>query len=592
MSATMTGPARSPSSGWSREPPTCQPLGSPMQTSTLSRCDSYFSAQGDSIRSQNLTPERSSPGYFGASGNQLNLKQGRHIKDWEHFSNPQSQVPSPQLHIISQKPLYGDYADWPRDASESDKESRDYVSPSLPLRRQVQRSESSPEGYVPRQSPLKSPQPQYLRNHRMSVLWAENSSQNEQTGGNVLFSKSPCTPIQNPLHQLYSPPPQHLQGAEQDPRPYLACPVPHALSSTLVHKNTNGNSPTPNSTDGSGSLASVERCGELLQSFKDEVMLLDVRPYAHFAQANIRGSLNLCIPTTLLKRRSFNTQKLEATFTDETEKRSFAKWRHCRFIIVYDAVTADMKDAAPLLNVLKKFVVEGWGGEGLILGGGFKAFSDAYPSLIRSGQSPETGPSLNQSASLSGDGPSVAPVVGGCTLPESSTAAVPFFGNIRQNTDLIGGVGQIPPQLPEQLTESKRRMLPAWLRVASDPKDEGHQVSAKFLDLEKRELDRMKEALSYDRSAESSSNRSSKSFQIAGIEKGNKNRYNDIYPFDHSRVRLQGVMAGGCDYVNANHVKAEYASRRYIATQAPIPDTFNVSLCVSLTMNWFILQLP
>jgi hypothetical protein len=33
----------------------------------------------------------------------------------------------------------------------------------------------------------------------------------------------------------------------------------------------------------------------------------------------------------------------------------------------------------------------------------------------------------------------VAPVVGGCALPESSSAVNPFFGNIRQNMDLLGG---------------------------------------------------------------------------------------------------------------------------------------------------------
>lgn len=592
MSATMTGPARSPS-GWGRESQSCQPHSSPMQTSTLQRHDSYFSPPADSIRSQNLAPERTSPGYFGISSNQLNLKQGLHSKDWEPFSNSQGPVSNPQLHILPQKPHFGDYMDWPKDASESDKESRDYTAQGLPLRRPVQRPETLSEGNVSRSSPLKSPQSQHMaqsgRSHRMSVLWKENSGQGEQAGGNTSFLRSPGTPTQNPLHQLYSPPSLSLQGTGQNPWPYLAAPIPRAVSWASAPKIANRNSPASNPPDGSGSLASVERCGDLLQSLRDEVVLLDVRPYAHFAHASIKGSLNLCIPTTLLKRRSFDTQKLEATFADETEKRDFAKWKGCRFLIVYDAATADMKDAAPLLNVLKKFIVEGWSGEGLVLGGGFNAFSDVFPDLIRSGRSPETGPSLNQSASLGAGGPSVAPVIGGCTLPESSTAAVPFFGNIRQNTDLIGGVGQIPPKLPDQLTESRRQMLPAWIRVASDPRDEGYQVSTKFLDLEKRELERMKEALSYEKSAEfSSSSTSAKKFRIAGIEKGNKNRYNDIYPFDHSRVRLQGVAAGGCDYVNANHVKAEYANRRYIATQAPIPDTFNVS-SMSLPYHGFIL---
>lgn len=68
---------------------------------------------------------------------------------------------------------------------------------------------------------------------------------------------------------------------------------------------------------------------------------------------------------------------------------------------------------------------------------------------------------------------------------------------------------------------------------------------------------------------------SPKRIQVAGIEKGSKNRYNNIFPYDHARVKLQGVRAGECDYINASHVKASFTNKKYIATQAPIPATFN-----------------
>lgn len=68
-----------------------------------------------------------------------------------------------------------------------------------------------------------------------------------------------------------------------------------------------------------------------------------------------------------------------------------------------------------------------------------------------------------------------------------------------------------------------------------------------------------------------------KCISIAGIEKGSKNRYNSIWPYEHTRVKLQGVREGGCDYINANHIQASYSNKRYIATQGPLPATFNVS---------------
>jgi protein-tyrosine phosphatase len=253
-----------------------------------------------------------------------------------------------------------------------------------------------------------------------------------------------------------------------------------------------------------------------------------------------------------------------------------------------------MKDAAPMINMLNKFTAEGWNGEGSILRGGFKVFCNQFSALVQQPESSNPGVSSRKPNSMQISLPSFAPIAGGCALPESSSAAIPFFGNIRQHMDLMGGVGQIPLQLPQNFTASKRRLLPRWLRDASDVEDGGQKVSEKFLELEKKELDRMKQALSYEMTGVSTSAEApSKKYRVAGIEKGNKNRYNNIYPFDHSRVRLQDVPSGGCDYVNANYMKAEYSNKRYIATQAPVPETFDdfwrviweqdVRLVVSLT---------
>ncbi|KAG2417164.1 hypothetical protein HFD88_008382 [Aspergillus terreus] len=349
---------------------------------------------------------------------------------------------------------------------------------------------------------------------------------------------------------------------------------------------------TASSTAQASSLfVSPERFAELLQSPQYGLLTFDVRPYTHFAKAHVKDALNLCIPTTLLKRPSFNTQKLANTFTNDGDKAKFAQWHSCEFIIVYDATTSEMKDAAPLANVLRKFSVEGWGGKGLILRGGLNEFSRKFPALVQQQQTSPSGVKKPFLPKL--DLPSAAPVAGGCALPDASHPAIPFFGNIRQHMDLLGGVGQIPLQLPNNLTESRKHALPLWLRNAADDRDKGRNVSEKFLELEKNELERMKQALSYEKSADASLVGASDKFRVAGIEKGSKNRYNDIYPFDHSRVKLQDVSPNGCDYVNASFLKAEYSDKRYIATQAPVPDTFtdfwrvvweqDVRLIVSLT---------
>lgn len=317
----------------------------------------------------------------------------------------------------------------------------------------------------------------------------------------------------------------------------------------------------------------------ILESSVDEVLLLDLRVSTQYARSRIAGALSLCIPTTLLKRASFNVQKLAETFKEDELRQKFENWRSSKHIIVYDASSAQMKDATTCLNTLKKFSSEGWTGGSYIVRGGFQEFSAKFPSWIASNSGQSSMSSSASSAKNDTDLPAVAPVIGGCPMPVTQNAANPFFGNIRQNMDLIGGVGQMPIKHPASMTQSFEEELPTWLQAASNARDNGKLVSEKFLHIEKREQKRMQEALSGKvvYGTPTSEGQPAKSIQIAGIEKGSKNRYNSIWPYEHTRVKLQGVSSDGCDYVNANHIQSSFSNKRYIATQGPLPATFNVS---------------
>ncbi|KAG7519683.1 tyrosine-protein phosphatase non-receptor type 22-like [Solea senegalensis] len=57
-------------------------------------------------------------------------------------------------------------------------------------------------------------------------------------------------------------------------------------------------------------------------------------------------------------------------------------------------------------------------------------------------------------------------------------------------------------------------------------------------------------------------------------ENTKKNRYKDIVPFDHSRVKLTfNTAKHDTDYINANFIKGVSDSRAYVATQGPLPHT-------------------
>jgi protein tyrosine phosphatase/rhodanese-related sulfurtransferase len=294
------------------------------------------------------------------------------------------------------------------------------------------------------------------------------------------------------------------------------------------------------------------------------LLVLDIRSSQNFAQSRIQGALNLCIPTTLLKRATFNIQKLQQTFQSGPDGAKFAKWKDADSIVVYDSHSSESRDAVTAQNMIKKFTNEGYSGSTHILRGGFTQFKDVFPKYVDERSAAEmSGGKRNHPGSLGG----LAPVIGGVMMPTTQNDHNPFFSNIRQNMDLADGVGQLDIARPNGLESPS---LPRWLRDAAATGDHGKKVSKRFYNIEREEQSRMKSAYgAFNPKNPVTGNE----VQLSGVEKGVKNRYKDILPFEHARVKLQ-KPPGSCDYINASHIQASRSNKRYIATQGPLPATF------------------
>lgn len=133
--------------------------------------------------------------------------------------------------------------------------------------------------------------------------------------------------------------------------------------------------------DGDPMLLTAPYLVELLNGSTSSLLLLDVRTYKAYAESRIEKAVNLCIPTTLLKRPSFNVTKLSETFAKDEDKEKFAKWKDMKYIVVYDTDFKDFRDASTLtsLHTLNKFVWEGWKGQAYVLKG---TPSNLYPFLL------------------------------------------------------------------------------------------------------------------------------------------------------------------------------------------------------------------
>jgi tyrosine-protein phosphatase 2/3 len=575
------------------------PLSSPLSTGRHGRYSSRPSPTRTpaSTRSQVQTPrpamnrhsneqDESSPNYFNLAIDSSKSNQssggGTHVR--ANFSPPSSRVRStaavsPRVMPLDQNPEFEAFrrqSDLRSLKSNLNFSLPDPVEVSAAVAPAIQFSSlSSPQSSNISFTSLPKPQPGALESYLSEAK-----------------PRSPKRSLPSPYASLTDRPRRHSPAHFNDRETAEAPQISHIIQDEISHfslPNTTSQSSLPppyfglkaetlpsllasqiSETKDSTPFSAPSHIATLIEAFEEQILILDLRVSTQYARSRIESALNLCIPTTLLKRPSYDTHKLAATFKSPEQRSKFERWRSCQYIVVYDGNASRPKDALSCVNMLKKFQNEGWSGSSYVIRGGFQDFSKQFPNLIHYDAGSSSGTD-NESPS------GVAPVIGGCPMPATKSAANPFFGNIRQNMDLIGGVGQIPVTRPRSMSNKQSEYMPQWLRLAADEEDQGKLVSEKFLSIEKDEQKRMQDALSDEVAFGKLETGLDENVKIAGIEKGNKNRYNNIWPYEHSRVKLQGVHEGGCDYVNANFVKTAWSHKRYIATQGPIPATFTVS---------------
>lgn len=114
------------------------------------------------------------------------------------------------------------------------------------------------------------------------------------------------------------------------------------------------------------------------------------------------------------------------------------------------------------------------------------------------------------------------------------------------------------------LTKDEAARLPQWIKQAVQLQEDGRtynniRLVEHFQQIETLEKVRMN-GLSAGREV-----------AIAGVERGLKNRYKDVLPFEETRVKLRRQNED--DYINASHLSSRWSNNRYIATQGPLKST-------------------
>jgi tyrosine-protein phosphatase 2/3 len=336
-----------------------------------------------------------------------------------------------------------------------------------------------------------------------------------------------------------------------------------------------------------------------------DVLVIDIRPPAQYQISRFPGAISLVVPSTLLKRPGFSLEKMAGMIEDEPSQSRFKKWVSVKKLVVYDVDTSFLVDGTNLASLLRKFQAYGYEGELAWIKGGFNALLRSCPSVIDTSvqttrledQVTESKDTFLRARNLSTHAfqQSSTTLVGQRTpkgsdhirtASSASVAANPFYDNIRQNIELSQGVDtRIPLLLPQEIIARKNDLPFKWLRdvVDNNIKDEtGELLAMQFYRIELGEQRRLQGVMEHHSTESGHKSDSGPSAGVdgypysitAGIEMGTKNRYRNIWPFEHARVRLP-TSCGGSDYFNASFVQSLVSSRRYIATQGPLDSTYD-----------------
>ncbi|KAK9766064.1 phosphotyrosine-specific ptp2-like protein [Basidiobolus ranarum] len=300
---------------------------------------------------------------------------------------------------------------------------------------------------------------------------------------------------------------------------------------------------------------------------EDSLLLIDVRSFAQYSRGRIKKAINVCIPNTLLKRDSFNLDKISSSLA-ENDRETWRRWSSFSYIVIYGVDTDVVLDTSPIYYLIKKFQVAnaalniGW------MKDGFENFQKRHPGLCESSDGSKSPlPRIKALPSPS----SFLSVPLTCPTPMIESMASPFFNSIRPHHEITCELGEIVAVRTPNIAQSLISKLPPFLIDIAYSPDGKNTISKLFQKMDRIEQKRLQSLMVTQVRNLSQPN----PYCIAaGIEKGSKNRYNNIWPYEHSRVKLQNVKMNESDYINASFIRAKESVNSYIATQAPLPATF------------------
>lgn len=362
-----------------------------------------------------------------------------------------------------------------------------------------------------------------------------------------------------------------------------------------------------------------------------DLLIIDTRPFNQYSTSRIKDSLSICVPSTLLKRSSFHLSNILKTMTTQQQETIDSKFKSSKNlnIVFYDSNSSAERCSFHLYQILKKFQCDAKqynkNIELYLLNNGFSSFLDQESISDK-----DTIFDFNKLKSTN-SGDSFADFI----LPSANPTST-FLMSMKKNHILPDDENKENPSKIDVPTFENPEKLPTWMQtyLASNSIN---MIIRNFVKIENSENARIESVVSQKKHSPSicSPNCLCPSCDqlnyniLDGPEHGYKNRYPNILPYEHSRVKLiespllspnvnntpgnkyfpkvppsissqnklhltaakyssgaspssspnhhQGHHHSHDDYFNANFINVPQINKeaRYIATQAPLPSTID-----------------
>ncbi|KAJ2761037.1 phosphotyrosine-specific ptp2-like protein, partial [Coemansia nantahalensis] len=287
-------------------------------------------------------------------------------------------------------------------------------------------------------------------------------------------------------------------------------------------------------------------------------VIIDTRRSADYVRAHITDAANMCVSSTLAKRKTFTIDRLlEMQRVADEQRRLVTGWKSAPWVVLYSDGLPEQTayEDTQLVLLARKFTAEAPDGcEVHVLQCGFDEFARSHGSLCTSGGAPAA------------DAPTIRPLSLAATMPASTASAHrvamgrqsmacpppptlmidhPMLRTMRQTP---GGGGFDPNEtvamrLPHDFSSlphvgaggeqapQRAQALPAYLCRAADPATGPALLTRLFGRIDASETRRMSSMIENNGMVTEKN-----SYTISvGLELGSKNRYTNIYPFDSNR---------------------------------------------------------